>query len=125
MVTRVAHSDDGITFTLGDVVLLPRSGDWDARGARVTAVVDSSPLTVLYDGRASAEENWRERTGIAVSTGYPARLVASSGPPMASPHSDHALRYVDVVPLSNGDRRFFYEAARPDGAHDLFTQLVR
>lgn len=123
MFTRIAHSDDGVTYTLGDTVLLPRSGEWDARGARVTAVVDTAPLTVFYDGRSSADANWCEQTGVATTNGSATELVATSGPPTGSPHADGALRYVSVVPLSTGDRRFYYEAARPDGAHDLFTQL--
>ncbi len=124
MSTRVAHSEDGVTFTLGDPVLLPRAGEWDARGARVTAVLDSAPLTVLYDGRPTAEANWGEQTGVATTNGPSATLVARSSIPMGSPHSDGALRYASVVTLPTGERRAYFEAARPDGAHDLLTQLV-
>jgi hypothetical protein len=43
MSTRVAASDDGLHWDLGPVVLAPRAGEWDARGARVTSVVGSGP----------------------------------------------------------------------------------
>jgi hypothetical protein len=125
MYTLLAHSDDGLDFTLGQTVLVPRAGDWDARGVRVTAVLDPAPLRVLYDGRPTAQANWCEQTGVATTNGPPTTLVAGSGPPMASPHSDGALRYASVVTLPTGERRAYFEAARPDGAHDLVTQMLR
>jgi len=51
--------------------------------------------------------------------------VAEEGPPARSPHSDGALRYVAAVPLPEGGTRFYFEAARPDGAHDLLTSVSR
>jgi hypothetical protein len=122
MYTRLATSSDGLTWTLGDVVLAPRPGAWDSRGVRVTAVLDRDPTTVLYDGRASAEANWFEQTGIA--RGHDDALVPDDGPPTGSPHSDGALRYVSVVDLPGGGRRLYYELARPDGAHDLMSELA-
>ena len=77
---------------------------------------------VLYDGRADAASNWHETTGVARWDGT--RLVATDDAPIASPYSDGAFRYAAAVPLPDGRTRFYVEAARPDGAHDLVT-LVR
>jgi hypothetical protein len=124
MRTGYFTSDDGLTWTRQATVLTPTTGRWDARGARVTAVLSESPLVVLYDGRARAEDNWHEVTGVARSAEAdgPA-LVADDGPVLRSPHSDGALRYVSAVPLPDGRIRFYFEAARPDGAHDLMTSV--
>lgn len=122
MTTRRLTSQDGLTWVDQGEVLAGRPGEWDARGARVSAALGQEPLTVLYDGRADAASNWHETTGIARWDGE--RLVPTAGPPVASPHSDGAFRYAAAVALPDGRTRFYVEAARPDGAHDLVT-LVR
>ena len=122
MTTRLLTSADGLDWTDQGEVLAGRPGRWDARGARVTAVVSTDPLVVLYDGRADAASNWYETTGVARWDGE--RLVADDTDPIASPYSDGAWRYAAAVPLPDGRTRFYVEAARPDGAHDLVT-LVR
>jgi hypothetical protein len=122
MTTRLLTSADGLAWTDRGEVLAGRPGLWDARGARVTTVLSGDPLVVLYDGRPDAASNWYETTGVARWDGV--RLVADDAEPISSPHSDGAWRYASAVPLPDGRTRFYVEAARPDGAHDLVT-LVR
>lgn len=131
MWTLLTTSSDGLTWTDPVPVLAPdpSGARWDRRGTRVTAV-GSSPTTtdgvtwVLYDGRASAGENWFERTGLAVP-GVDGRLTPVGDAPLAqAPHGTGALRYVCVVPTPDGRRRLYFEASRADGAHDLRTQVI-
>lgn len=122
MSTRYLTSSDGLAWTDRGEVLAGRSGSWDERGARVAAVLGTAPLTVLYDGRADAASNWYETTGVARWDG--ARLVPDDAVgPLRSPHSDGALRYATAVRTEDGRTRFYFEAARPDGAHDLLTSI--
>jgi hypothetical protein len=122
MVTRVASSEDGLTWRLGPVVLAGRIGEWDQRGARVTAVGPGAAWA-LYDGRASAAENFEERAGWAHAS-EPDGAFEGAGGPIGSPYGGRGLRYVDAVGLPGRGYRLFYEANRPDGAHELRTELI-
>lgn len=77
-----------------------------------------------YDGRATAEENWEERTGLArVVT--PGRMEPIGEVPVGvSPFGEGGCRYVSVVTFDDGSRRFYVEVTRADGSHDLRTVLV-
>jgi hypothetical protein len=124
MSTAYYASPDGLVWSRRGTVLGPRIGEWDARGARVSDVLSLEPLVVLYDGRPRAEDNWHETTGVARATtpGDPgAALEADAGEPLRSPYSDGACRYATSVVMPDGNRRYYFEAARPDGAHDLVT----
>ena len=122
MTTRHLTSHDGLEWVDRGEVLRGRTGAWDARGARVSMVLERDPLTVLYDGRPDAASNWFETTGVARWDG--ARLVpVDDAGVISSPHSDGAFRYATGVRLPDGRTRFYVEVARPDGAHDLVTTV--
>jgi len=124
MTTRLLRSDDGLAWDDLGEVLSGTPATWDARGARVTAVLSRDPLVVLYDGRATADQNWFERTGVARSPDGGAALVADPGGPAASsPHGDGALRYATAVAVPGGGLRWYAEVAHDDGSHDLVTSL--
>jgi hypothetical protein len=145
MTTEYATSADGLDWAWQGTALCGRPGEWDSRGARVTAVRFGTgplttgplttgplttgglaPVTAYYDGRASAAENYEERTGVALGTD-PAALIATSrpgaGPAAASPHRSGGLRYLDLVDLPDGRTRLYYELAQADGSHALVTEI--
>jgi hypothetical protein len=129
MTTEYATSPDGVAWTWRGTALAGRPGSWDARGVRVSSVsVVGDELLACYDGRATAAENWEERTGTArgvrLPTGLFGPLAAADLPPVGSPHALGALRYLTAVPLPGGGQRLYYESARPDGAHELRSELV-
>jgi hypothetical protein len=118
MTTAYATSADGLDWVWHGTVLAPRPGRWDARGARVTAVLADGRAT--YDGRATKEENWFERTGLARLTGKrPGELE------QANDDAAFDARYLDVVPLPDGGYRIYYEARLPDESHELRTELIQ
>jgi hypothetical protein len=124
MTTEYATSPDGLTWTWHGTALSGTPGQWDARGTRVTAVdFGEGGVTAYYDGRASAAENWEERTGVAVGTDPAALAPQADGPAAVSPFHGGGLRYLDIVPLPDGRHRLYYEMTRPDGSHALITEL--
>ena len=117
MTTAYATSSDGVGWTWHGTALAPRPGTWDARGARLTAVLPDG--RAAYDGRASKEENWFERTGLARLTGRrPGELEAIGDDAVRD------VRYLDVLPLPNGGYRIWYEARLPDDSHELRTERI-
>jgi hypothetical protein len=113
MTTGYATSADGLAWDWHGTVLEGRPGKWDARGARLTAVLADG--RAAYDGRATKEENWFERIGVA----EPDRgnLVATGEALVDS-------RYLELLPLRDGGYRLYYEARLPDESHELRTATV-
>ena len=129
MSTWYATSPDGVDWTWRGSVLNPRPGRWDARGVRLTSVLPvADGLVASYDGRASASENWEERTGTAradrATDGLFGPLSADEAPPTGSPYAPGGLRYLSVLALPAGGYRLYFEATRADGAHELRSELV-
>jgi hypothetical protein len=107
MYTAYATSDDGIAWEWQGAMLEPRAGRWDGRGARLTAVLSDG--RAAYDGRATKDENWFERTGLVEARDTPVSVA----------------RYLEVLPLPDGGYRIYYEWPTPGQSHELRTELIR
>ena len=125
MTTEHATSPDGVEWTWQGTALAGRPGAWDARGARfATVVLDGPP-----PGRSTTAAPPPRRTSRSAPA-WPACTPAGpftavgDGPLLQSPHPPHGLRYADVVALPGGGARWFYEATRADGGHELRTVLL-
>jgi len=115
MSSRYATSEDGLAWTWRGTVMSGTPGAWDARGARITAILPDG--RAAYDGRATAEENWFERTGLA-QLGDDGVYEPIGSQPLAD------VRYLEVLALPGGGQRIYYEARLPDESHELRTELL-
>ncbi|WP_308250164.1 hypothetical protein [Sphaerisporangium fuscum] len=122
MVSDYATSADGVEWTWHGTALSGRPGCWDSRGTRVTSVIRAGDTVVAaYDGRASAGENYEERTGLATGADFSVLTPTGTEPVGSSPYG--GLRYLDILRLPDGRHRLYYELTRRDGAHELRTEL--
>jgi hypothetical protein len=116
MRTAYATSADGLDWRWHGTALSGRAGKWDARGARLTTILPDGRAS--YDGRATKEENWFERTGLAQRTRRGGELTQIDDTPVAD------VRYLEVLPLRDGGFRIYYESRLPDESHELRTELI-
>ncbi|HZO91260.1 MAG TPA: hypothetical protein VFB38_23255 [Chthonomonadaceae bacterium] len=127
--TCAAISGDGRHFQyLGDVSPISHAPTpaWDAYCARIGALapLETGGFLAFYDGSASVAENYEEKTGLAITfdlrTYY---SLSPQGPALVSPYSSGSLRYLDILPVGH-ELFYYYEMARPDGAHELRVSVV-
>ena len=98
MTTDYATSADGVAWTWHGHALTPRPGEWDSRGVRVTtARFTPDGVVAYYDGRASAAENYEERTGFAVGAAPDSLAAIGSAPVAEAPYGHGGLRYLNIV----------------------------
>ena len=118
--TGLATSDDGLYWHWEGCILAPSPSGWDHYCARIGCLWNQPPVWLaLYDGSADVSENYEERCGLAYS--FDLRhfhRVTRRGPWVVAPHGPGAVRYFDVLALSD-TLLFYYEMSRPDGSHDL------
>ncbi len=123
--TGLAVSSDGVHFRWVGDIFSPRESGWDAYAARISTLLYTPPVfTAFYDGSASVEENYEERTGIAISfdlRNY--ERVTEAGPILTSPHASGSLRYIDAIVVRE-QIYYYYEYARADGSHELRLNIV-
>jgi hypothetical protein len=118
--TGLATSDDGVDWQWEGEIFAPAPTGWDAYCSRIGCLwYDPPAWLALYDGSASVEQNYEERTGLAFT--FDLRhfhRVTRRAPLMTSPHARGTLRYFDLLRLP--DATFlYYEMSRPDASHDL------
>ena len=123
--TGLAMSADCERWEWNGEVLSPPESGWDAYATRLGCLVWTPPVfTGFYDGSASVQENYEERTGIVTSIDLRTfTRVTPSGPALVSPHGSGSLRYLDAL-VQGGHLWCYYEFARQDGSHELRLNRV-
>jgi len=119
--SAMATSLDGRTWHWqGDILHPTREGAWDSYAARLGSVTPhGNGWLGFYDGSASVEGNYEERTGLCVSGDlFTWRSVSPDGPALVSPHGSGSLRYIDCI-TDGVDGYTYFESTRPDGSHEL------
>ena len=126
-----AISGDGRRFQwLGDVSPLSNRAanapGWDDYRRRLSSLVplETGGYLAFYDGGAALSDYSEEQTGLAMTFDLKTyHSLSPDGPALCSPEGSGSLRYVDVLPVGR-ELFYYYEIARPDGAHELRVSVV-
>jgi len=124
--SALATSLDGRAWQWQGLIMAPsRERAWDSYATRLGCVVPHPGGWLgFYDGSADVGGNYEERTGLALSGDlFTWHSLSADGPALVSPHGSGSLRYADSV-TDGTDRFFYFEAARPDGSHELRVSWV-
>ena len=118
--------DDGLAWQLGDGALRRPSRELGRAGRprHQRRGAEARPADAFYDGRASAAENWEERTGARRGGRRRPSAPWATAPVAVSPHASGACATSAWCPLADGGYRVVLRGRRPDGAHDLRTELL-
>lgn len=122
--TGLATSPDGLSWTWQGEVLGPPDSGWDGYCTRINSFLPVGGGYVgFYDGGRDESENFEEKCGVCVSDDLRSwRRLTTDGPWVAWPHASGSMRYVHAMVL-NDQLYYYYEAARPDGSHELRLQV--
>ena len=122
--TGLATSIDGRMFRWHGEVL-GVGATWDRYQARLNSIVPlDAGFLGFYDGSAGADENYEERTGLALSFDLEHwRRLTPDQPWITSSLGSGSVRYLDAVPVDD-EWWLYYEMTRADGAHELRMSKV-
>ncbi len=122
--TGLATSGCGLNWHWQGDILSPPDEGWDSYCTRLGSIIYRAPLFIgFYDGSASVEENYEEKTGLCVS--YDLRnweRVTRASEFVSSPYG--CIRYVEAVPVGDDEVFYYYEWTREDGSHELRVTRV-
>ena len=116
----LAVSDDGENFEWLGNIFAPSDNGWDKYASRINSFIYRAPFFLgFYDGSSKVEENYEERTGLAVSLDLLHwKRLTPSGPHIESPHLTGSIRYIYPIDLGS-EVVIYYEYTRADGAHEI------
>lgn len=123
--TGLVISDDAEIWEWQGEIFSNRPGEWDGYAGRICSIVYRQPVFIaFYDGSKTVDENYEEKTGVAISFNLRNwERVSRKKPLLTSPYGTGSLRYLAVVPA--GSEWFcYYEFCRPDGSHELRLNRV-